>query len=947
LLQFNAKRRNVFTLETILLWEHLAGILAIAIARFRAQEAQRAAEPNFKSILESLGEGIIVADCSGHVLHWNLAALEMHSFTLAREGKFLLEDFQKILEISTLDGRILTPEERPLHRTIAGEPIPPCEYRVRRIDLENWTRIFRFSGTTIFDHDRKPTLGVLAVTDVTQSRQAEEALRQSEERSRAYFDSIDDAFVVHEILPDGTIGRFTEVNQPFCQWLGYTPEELLTMSPQDLDDPASGVLASDIAKHFAANESVLFEQVLVAKDGRRIPVEIHSRPFVLDGKPAAIATLRDISERKRAEKALHESEQRLTLAMKAAQLGIFEYDFNGNTIHVSPEFRSIYGFEAEEVVTREAVRSRILPEDREQVLADFMRSWDLTGDGLIKNQHRITHPKGIRWMMVRAEIFFAGAGAARHPIRAIGTVLDITRQKQAELELRASQQQLRTALDAAELGVITRNMDSPLLDCDELTRSIFGWGPDQPITMSDIDAAMPPEDRERFHEQRESLLSGNTGEDYSIEYHIRRPDGEMRWVTLRRDMVPDSAGKPNRMVGVVRDITQSKRAQDEKLALEQQFLHAQKMEAIGRLAGGVAHDFNNILMVIRSYAEIMELSLPPEHKLLKNVEAILKASDRAASLTGQMLAFSRKQVLSPIPLSLSAAVAEAAKMLQRLIGEDIELRVLPRSTWMIRADPDQIAQVLLNLSVNARDAMPEGGVLTISTFDVDIEADRVGIPPGSYAVVSVSDTGTGIPPDVQQRMFEPFFTTKSVGKGTGLGLSTVYGIVTQSGGHMLVNSEAGQGSIFTIYLPRVQDRAASVKLTNAERLPGGTETLLVVEDEEALRSSIVEFLTGLGYNVVCAASGPQALQTTAGFNGLIDLMVTDVVMPKMSGRELAQILAGQRPEMKTIFMSGYTNDAIVRHEVQEQGLVFLQKPFSLAALARKIRDVLGSPRSSC
>jgi PAS domain S-box-containing protein len=774
---------------------------------------------------------------------------------------------------------------------------------------------------------------------------AEEKLRESEERTRSLFESVSDALAVHELTPDGAVGRFLEVNDLFCKLLGYSLEEMLLLSPKDVDDPSSGISALHIGKSLANNEDVLFEQILVAKDGTRVPVEIHARPFLLRGKSAVIATIRDISERKRAERALHESEQRLSQAVNAAQLGIFEYEHTNRFVHCSPIYRTIYGLGRDEIVAFSSIVERALPEDREPTLSALRRSIAPDSDGLFRGEHRIVHPNGIRWVSVQAETFFEGDGDARRPVRTVGAVQDITSQKQAELELRASQQQLRTAMDAARLGIWSRDMDSTVITCDDLTRSFFGWESAQVITFETLLGSIIPEDRERFLEKRDDLMTGGENADRSVEYRIQQPDGSTRWVTVRRNMVYDGAGQPTRLIGVVRDITHRKQAEEEKLALEQQFLHAQKMEAVGRLAGGIAHDFNNILMVIRSYAEITQECLPEHDKLRKNVQAIMKAADRAASLTGQMLAFSRKQVLSPVPLNLSVAVSDAAKMIHRLIGEDIELKMFPESTWTVRADPDQISQVLMNLSVNARDAMPEGGALSITTSNVTVSAssveERSGVPPGDYAVFSVADTGTGISHEVQERMFEPFFTTKSIGKGTGLGLSTVYGIVKQSGGYLLVDSALGDGSCFTIYLPRVKDAVISAALMNAEWLQGGTETLLVVEDEDALRGSIGEFLGGLGYTVLSAESGHKALELTGEFDRPIDLMVSDVVMPKMSGRELAQILESRRPAMKTIFMSGYTDDLIVRHGVQEEGVVFLQKPFSLSTLARKIRELLG------
>jgi CheY-like chemotaxis protein len=367
------------------------------------------------------------------------------------------------------------------------------------------------------------------------------------------------------------------------------------------------------------------------------------------------------------------------------------------------------------------------------------------------------------------------------------------------------------------------------------------------------------------------------------------------------------------------------------------------MEAMGQLASGIAHDFNNILMVIQSYTEMLQGSLPADDPFRGNTGVVIRAAQRGASLTGQLLAFSRKHIISPVVLDLNAVTNETTKMLRRIIGEDIELQVHSESLWAVKADPDQIVQILMNLCVNSRDAMPQGGTLTIATGNVTVEDQGIDgqphISPGDYVKLSVTDTGTGICREVQEQLFEPFFTTKEVGKGTGLGLAIVYGIVKQSGGFVWVDSEPGKGACFTIYLPRVKGALVPEMSLKGEKQTRGTETLLLVDDEEALREALCLYLRSLGYTVLVASSGQQAL-LVAKQQGRIDLLITDVVMPKMSGRELSLTLGSRRLDLKTIYMSGYTDDAILRHGIHEMGTCFLQKPFGLGTLARKVRDTL-------
>jgi signal transduction histidine kinase/ActR/RegA family two-component response regulator len=386
---------------------------------------------------------------------------------------------------------------------------------------------------------------------------------------------------------------------------------------------------------------------------------------------------------------------------------------------------------------------------------------------------------------------------------------------------------------------------------------------------------------------------------------------------------------------------------ERKLA-EEQLRQAQKMEAVGKLAGGVAHDFNNLLTAINGHSDLAMRRLKHEDPLYDKLEKIKKAGERAATLTHQLLAFSRKQILQPKVLDLNQVVFELNKILQPLIGEDIDLFTkLKPDLGMIKADPGQLEQVLMNLSVNARDAMPRGGKLTIETANVYLDAEyadrHFSISPGWYVMLAVSDTGIGMDAQTQERIFDPFFTTKEVGKGTGLGLSTVYGIVKQSGGNIWVYSEVGQGTTFKVYLPCV-DRCAEEPETRIDRnqLSEGNETVLLVEDEEMVREMAKEILEESGYQVLEAKHGHEALLIAEQHRGHIHLMLSDVVMPQMSGRELAEQFAPLRKDMKVLYMSGYTDDAIVHHGVLDEGTAFIEKPFTPNALARKVRETLNT-----
>jgi two-component system, cell cycle sensor histidine kinase and response regulator CckA len=391
---------------------------------------------------------------------------------------------------------------------------------------------------------------------------------------------------------------------------------------------------------------------------------------------------------------------------------------------------------------------------------------------------------------------------------------------------------------------------------------------------------------------------------------------------------------------------ETRRAYDELSTTQEQLAQARKMEAVGRLAGGIAHDFNNLLMVMIGHSQLLLRRLETEDPIRSELELVEQAANRAADLTRQLLAFSRKQVLQPVVLDLNAVLSNLGEMLRRLIGEDIDLvtALAPRLGY-VRADPSQIEQVMMNLAANARDAMPLGGRLTLETANVDLDAaytrQHLGVPAGPYVMLSVSDTGVGMDSETQAHIFEPFFTTKGPGQGTGLGLAMVYGSVKQSDGHLWVYSEPGRGTTFKIYLPRVDEALESLDaepdLTKPAR---GHETILVVEDEPAVRAIVRHVLQAQGYSVLEAQNGREALRISALHTGPIELLLTDVVMPELSGRELAERLAARHPTMPVVFMSGYTDIAVVRHGVLEPGTIFLQKPFTPDALARKVRQVL-------
>ncbi|MDW8291080.1 MAG: PAS domain S-box protein [Armatimonadota bacterium] len=455
-----------------------------------------------------------------------------------------------------------------------------------------------------------------------------------------------------------------------------------------------------------------------------------------------------------------------------------------------------------------------------------------------------------------------------------------------------------------------------------------------------LEQLVHPEDRPLVQQQMLRLHHAPDGAMAEVECRVQHQTGEWKWLMLRTtvfDRLTD--GSARQLVGVAVDVTESRR-------LREQLAQSSKLESLGRLAGGVAHDFNNLLTVIQSYAEIMEATLPHEHPAAAHVEHILRAAEQASNLTSQMLAFARRRIISPHILQLNELVRETEQFLRRLLPENIELTfVLQPDLWQVYADPTQIEQVLLNLTLNARDAMPEGGKLTVETTNVVLDeayaARHAEVLPGEYVMLAVSDTGIGMDERTLAHVFEPFFTTKEAGKGTGLGLSTCYGIVKQAGGSIWVYSEPGGGTTFKVYLPRAV--GASVALPERAEQPRpleGTETILVVEDNEAVRGVAVAALQAYGYRVLQAASSEEALALMQNLQEEVRLMVTDVVMPGMSGAALAARLREQLPQLKVLYTSGYTENVIVHHGVLEEGIAFLPKPYRPSELARRVREML-------
>jgi two-component system, cell cycle sensor histidine kinase and response regulator CckA len=537
----------------------------------------------------------------------------------------------------------------------------------------------------------------------------------------------------------------------------------------------------------------------------------------------------------------------------------------------------------------------------------------------------------------------------------VAVARDVTKQKQTEQALRESEELMRLVIDTTPAHIFVKNRKGEFLLVNKMASESHGVTPQEMLGKNELQLAGDSKDKleqiRKFLADDQEIIDSQKPK-FIPEEPLLLPDGTTQW--LQTTKIPLTLkGKSDYVLGVAIDITGRKNAEDELKKKNEMLVQSQKMEAVGRLAGGIAHDFNNLLTAIIGYGELLKLNGSVDTDSLQCIEEVLKSAKRAASLTQQLLAFSRKQVLQPKIVDLNKLINETQVMLRRLIGEDIELIVKQEpDLGKVKADPGQIEQVIMNLVVNARDAMPTGGKLTIETRNVclgcDVREAHFSVKEGYYVRLSVNDSGIGMTEETKKHLFEPFFTTKERGKGTGLGLSTVYGIIQQSSGNILVTSAVGKGAAFDIYLPMVRDieedeREARVKA--AAR--GGNETVLIVEDEDVVRNMLSRALNGYGYTVLEARNGREALSLLSDRrSGRIDLLVTDVVMPEMSGEALARKIVEKDPGVKVLYISGYTNDAVVHHGVLDKGVQFLQKPFTPQSLARKVLDILNAEGNS-
>ena len=702
-------------------------------------------------------------------------------------------------------------------------------------------------------------------------------------------------------------------------WIDATPPECREMD--------SAALA-EIAR---TGRCEPFEKEFVRKDGSRVPVLIGAAGLDEGG---GVGFAIDLTERKRAETERNDLLTRLEAQIERLPLA---YLLSGPDLRYTrwnPAAERMFGFAEADVLGKHPFEV-IVPAAARPAVGDIferLRAGDMNAHGACENATEDGRVITCEWH--NTPLFdddgkFAGI---------ISLAQDISARCEGEKTLLLRDR----AIQAVVQGILITDcgrQDDPIIYASPGVAALTGYPNDEVVGRNCRFLQGRDTDPAAVARIRDAVRGGTS---CTVELLNYRKDGSTFWNELSLAPVADATGRPTHFVGVQTDVTRRRQ-------LEEQFRQSQKMEAFGQLAGGVAHDFNNLLTVISGYSELVLAALGPDDRNRAPVEEIHKAGERATLLTRQLLAFSRKQVVQPKVLDLNEVVAGAEKMLGRLIGEDVTLTaVLAAGLDPVKVDPGQIEQVVMNLVVNARDAMPQGGKIVVETANVDLAggSDRsdAEVKPGRYVLLAVSDTGTGMTEEVMRHLFEPFFTTKEVGKGTGLGLAVVHGVVRQAGGHIAVASAPGVGTTFKIYLPRVgRPEPSGPAPAGRAALPRGTETVLLVEDDDGVRFLTGHLLKGLGYAVLEAAGGAEGLRVAAGHAGPVRLLITDVVMPGMSGLQAAEGLAAIHPEAKVLFVSGYTDDVFVRHGLRQDEAPFLPKPFSPVALACKIRELLDPP----
>jgi PAS domain S-box-containing protein len=883
----------------------------------RTEAALQRSEDQYRAILQTATSGFWLADVQGRLLEVNESYCRMSGYS-ARE---LLTMRIADLEIAE------SAEATAAHlQQIVASGVGCFESRHRRKD----GTVFDVEVTSQY----RPLDGgrlVAFLRDITDLKKSESELKLF----RTLLDHSNDGI---EVLDPDTL-RFIDVNDRACRSLGYTRGELLSMSVFDIDP---GVHPSDmvwIDDRLRSTGSITFDTIHRRKDGSTFPVEVSISRTTLD-RPYQIVVARDITERKRIEEASRQAQE---LALQADSL-------LQKTFDAIPDLLTVHDRDLRVILSNWHGRGHVAPEERDSkphCYACYMRREQPCDPCPTLQVFRtgaaaravVANPFTGRILEVNAYPVTDASGAVGLVTEHVRDVTESRRDREA---LQQSEALYRSLVNHLPQHIFLKDRESTYLSCNTNYARDLGGAPEDVVGKDDF--AFHPQNLAAVYRAEDLFVMESGRPKHMDEENL--VDGRRRWLHTIKVPYRDDQGRVVGVLGISDDITEHKHAEEEHARLEAQLQQAQKMESVGRLAGGVAHDFNNMLGVILGHAELALEQVDVGHPLHADLTDIRQAAIRSANLTRQLLAFARKQIVAPKVLSLNDTVAGMLTLLHRLIGEHVDLQWRPGADlWPVRMDPSQIDQILANLSVNARDAISTAGTLTIETSNTTLDDSDCAINPGSvpgdYVALIVRDNGRGMDKDTLSHLFEPFFTTKAMGEGTGLGLATVYGAVKQNGGYINVYSQPGHGTTFTIYLPRYVGKAVQQATDGAAHVGiGGQETILLVEDEPRLLILVRKMLEREGYSVLAAGTPGDATRLAEKYRGDIHLLITDVVLPEMNGRVLAKNLLALYPRLKRLFMSGYTADVIAYNGVLDDGVDFIPKPFSAQDLAIKVRKAL-------
>lgn len=926
-----------------------------------AEEALKESEKRYRMIVENMHDSISIMDLNFQYTYQSPSEIMVTGFTPEELMRIPIKDQMTPASYELAEKTLA----RELELEFSGNPVGP--HRSVTMELE----VYHKNGGTIWeevnttfqrDENGKPIGLIASSRDITSRKKAEIALAESEKLYRMIVENMQDVIWIMDFNL-----QYKYRSPSSMRITGYTMDELMAIPTKDAMTPASYARATEVLLEELAHEQSgvaldphrarTMELEVYRKDGETTWIEV-TATFNRNEKGEPVEILlaaRDIMARKKMEEALRESEKRYRMIVENIHDSISLLDLNFEYIYISPSEIMVTGFTPEETM-KLPMKDRMTPASYamlEKVLAEELEL-EASGRPIDPSRTRtleleVIHKSGGTVLMELTATF--NRDESGQPIGLMTTSRNITEKRKAQEELQKSEQRYRMIIENIHEVIWMMDLNFRYTYISSFCKILTGHTPEE-IMNSRIDQLVTPDSAalafKVFSEQMELESSGAVIDPHrsiTLEQETYHKNGGTVLLELSGTFIRDENGGAIGLLIAGRDVTEKKKAAEEKDKLEAQLMQAQKMEVVGRLAGGVAHDFNNMLGVILGYVDLAKLRLAKQHPVLMDLVEIEKAAIRSRDITTQLLAFSRKQIIEPKIIDLNDLIVHTQKALIRLIGEDIELKFHPGDhLWAIKFDPSQVEQILINLAVNARDAMHDGGKLTIETANLTLDAlycrNHIGFTPGQYVRLSFSDNGMGMDKETVQYIFEPFYTTKEVGKGTGLGLSTVYGIVKQNNSFINVYSEPGRGTTFSLYLPRTSEAGSVQDASEEEPEIGGQGSILLVEDDAMVLQITKGMLESIGYGVTAISTPLEAISLFKSVGTTFDLVITDVVMPGLSGKDLREKLLAIRPDIKVLFMSGYTADVIARHGVLEEGVHFLQKPFTIKSLSGKVREVL-------